>query len=280
MTRNGRNGSTPFRGTSSKRHGSLFSFTLADIKMTDSTARFSDRVSDYIKYRPHYPPQIVNILEHELKINGKKIIADIGSGTGISSQPFLKKGYLVYGVEPNREMRQAAETLLKQHPNFISIDGTAEQTNLQTHSIDVIFCGQAFHWFDKEKCKPEFWRILSNNGNVVLAWNERSTKSAFQQEYEQLLLNNIEEYKLVNHRNVDKKTIVDFFSPKKINHLILDNRQFLNPEGLKGRLLSSSYCPKQGPVYIKLMKAVDVLFDKYQANGLIEFSYETKLYWG
>lgn len=247
--------------------------------MTDNTQRFSERVADYIKYRPHYPERLVQILEETIKLDPAKIIADIGAGTGISSLPFLQKGYMVMGVEPNKEMREAAEQSLSHFSNFKSVDGTAEKTNLQDNSVDLIFCGQAFHWFNQQKSKLEFNRILRQGGNIVLVWNERSIKSALQQAYEQILNDHIEEYKAVHHRNIDEKLIAAFFAPKALHCISLPNNQILDFTGLVGRLRSSSYCPKTGPQYDALMKAIKLLFDKYQNDGTIAFEYETKVYW-
>src|ERR1044072_353230 len=136
--------------------------------MNDNTLRFSDRVEDYIKYRPNYPDNIIGILEEAIKIDPTKIVADIGSGTGICSVPFLKTGYTVFGVERNNEMRAAAERLLSAFPNFKSVNGSAENTTLPGNSVDLIFSGQAFHWFNKEKSKAEFNKILSSKGNIIL----------------------------------------------------------------------------------------------------------------
>lgn len=55
----------------------------------DSTKRFSNRVEDYVKYRPHYPREIVSFLADQYDLTNDKLIADIGAGTGISSKPFL-----------------------------------------------------------------------------------------------------------------------------------------------------------------------------------------------
>ena len=244
----------------------------------DNTKRFSNRVEDYIKYRPGYPSEMMNILVKELGLTSEKIIADIGSGTGISSIPFLKNKNFVYGVEPNKEMREAQEQLLSEYSNFKSINGSAEVTNLESKSIDLIFCGQAFHWFDKEKSKQEFSRILKETGNTVFVWNSRSTKTDFQKEYENILFNHIEEYKEVNHRNIEDIEIERFFSPKTMYVYELENEQWFDLEGLKGRLQSSSYCPKEGEEYIRLMNEIDNLFQKYQVDNQIIFNYDTKMY--
>ncbi len=134
----------------------------------NSTTRFSNRVDNYVKYRPHYPAAVIDYLKKEKVLKDNYVIADIGSGTGISSELFLKNGNTVYGIEPNKEMREGGEKYLSGFKNFISINGTAEDTTLKENSIDVITAGQAFHWFDMVKAKKEFKRILKTNGYVVL----------------------------------------------------------------------------------------------------------------
>jgi len=246
--------------------------------MSNSTLRFSDRVDDYAKYRPSYPKELISILKRCLRLDSSDIIADIGSGTGISSMLFLENTNTVYGVEPNKEMRYAAEELLKKFPNFISINGTAEATTLPGKSVDMIFCGQSFHWFDKIKSKKEFDRILKENGRIAFVWNCRKTNDDFQKEYENALLANIEEYKFVNHRNINAVDIQDFFKPKKMLFFKIGNKQTFDLEGLKGRLKSSSYCPKSGETYDKLMAEIEIIFNKYNSNNTIDFEYETQIY--
>ena len=152
--------------------------------MKTNTTRFFDRVEDYIKYRPGYPKQIIGILSHKIGLNQNSIIADIGSGTGISSNLFLTNGNKVYAVEPNKEMREAAELIYATNSNFISVNGTAEKTNLKERSVDIIFCAQAFHWFNSNKAKKEFNRVLKPSGHIVLAWNVRKENDGFQKDYE------------------------------------------------------------------------------------------------
>ncbi|MEM9156808.1 MAG: methyltransferase domain-containing protein, partial [Cyanobacteria bacterium P01_F01_bin.33] len=83
---------------------------------TDSTRRFSDRVKHYVRYRPTYPAGVLDILRDSTGLAPVDAIADIGSGTGISAELFLKNGNTVFGVEPNAAMRQAAETVLQPYP--------------------------------------------------------------------------------------------------------------------------------------------------------------------
>ncbi len=246
--------------------------------MKTNTTRFSDRVEDYVKYRPHYPKKVIEILSNKIGLDKNSIIADIGSGTGISTGLFINNGNKVYAVEPNKEMREAAELFYSDDKNFISINGAAENTTLQDGSIDIIFCGTAFHWFNRNETKIEFNRILKQNGHIVLVWNVRKEQDDFQKEYESNL-QKIPEYKDVSHRNISDKDITEFFSPGVFHKDSLPNFQTLNLDGLKGRIKSSSYCPKEGIEYENLMQEMDTLFHKFEKNGVIKFEYETIILW-
>ena len=144
-----------------------------DLITLNPTTRFSDRVENYVKYRPSYPKEIIPFLEKYYDLSGDKRIADIGSGTGIFSELFLQSGYSVIGIEPNDHMRRAAETRLGKYQGFTSRNHRAEQTGLRSHSLDMITVAQAFHWMEPIKTKKEFLRILKPDGHIVLAWNLR-----------------------------------------------------------------------------------------------------------
>ncbi len=108
------------------------------------------------------------MLREECGLTGASVVADVGSGTGILSRLFLKNGNRVFGVEPNREMREAGERLLGGYASFTSVPGTAEATTLRNGSVDLVTAGQAFHWFQAEETRREFARVLRPGGWAVL----------------------------------------------------------------------------------------------------------------
>lgn len=250
--------------------------------MKDPTHRFSSRVENYIKYRPGYPNRVLQTLTSECGLASKSVIADIGSGTGILGELFLKNGNRVFGVEPNREMREAGERLLKKYPNFTSVNGAAETTTLPDRSVDLITAGQAFHWFDRNRARKEFARILNPGGWVTLIWNERLTDtSPFLRAYEDLLQKYGTDYAAVDHRNVDAEAIAAFFAPQPFTRRKFENRQVLDFDGVRGRLLSSSYTPEPNhPNHQPMLDALQANFDRYQADGKVSFDYLTLLYFG
>jgi ubiquinone/menaquinone biosynthesis C-methylase UbiE len=247
----------------------------------NSTTRFSDKVDNYIKYRPHYPKEVIDYLKSQNILSDGSVIADIGSGTGISTEMFLKNGNKVYAVEPNKEMREAAERLLKGYKNFLSVNGTAEDTTLSDSSIDLITAGQAFHWFDIPKAKAEFKRILKNNGYVVLMWNERKLDTTpFLRAYEELLLKYGTDYEKVRHENINTEVLNGFFT-HGYSAKSFSNGQVFDFEGIKGRLLSSSYVPGEGDKnYAPMIAGLEDIFSRYNESGKVNFEYDTNIYFG
>ena len=194
----------------------------------------------------------------------------------------LGKGYTVFAIEPNDEMRNIAEQSLGHYSNFRSINAQAEKTTLGNSSIDVITAAQSFHWFDQEKAKIEFNRILKPNGFLVLIWNDRLIdNSPFQKAYEDLLKKHCPEYKEAKHRDIKREHLESFYGNKNIKEYVCDNSQTLDFQGLKGRLLSSSYCPKKDQnEFLPLMAALKALFKKYEKNGKVKFEYLTRMFYG
>lgn len=248
--------------------------------MKNTVERFSNRVENYVKYRPSYPPEVLHLFHNEMNLQTDSVVADIGSGTGISAKIFLENGNKVYGVEPNKAMREAAEVFLQEFSQFESVDGTSENTNLPDKSVDFIIAAQAFHWFDKEKTHPEFRRILRPNGFVALIWNERQLDTTpFLCGYEEILKKYGTDYEKVRHDHLDEKIFEDFFQTEFSSKTFL-NVQTVDFEGLKGRMLSSSYIPSEGnKLFEPMIAELRDLFEKYAENGKIQILYNTNIFY-
>lgn len=243
--------------------------------------RFSDRVENYLRYRPGYPDGVIDVLATETRLTADCIIADVGSGTGISSELFLRHGCTVYGVEPNAPMREAAERLLERYSRFHSVAGAAEATTLPAASADFVVAGQAFHWFDPVPSRAELARILRPGGWVVLLWNTRLVDvSPFLQSYEELLHEYATDYAQIDHRNVEEARLRAFFGGGyRISTFA--NHQDFDLEGLRGRLLSSSYVPNAGHArYGRMLEALEQIFTAHQRDGRVRFEYRTDMFFG
>lgn len=247
-----------------------------------ATERFTDRVADYVKYRPGYPVQLMAFLHEACGVAPGARVADIGAGTGISSKMLLDAGHLVVAVEPNAAMREAAEAWLGDHPGFTSVAGTAEATTLANSSVALVTAAQAFHWFEPVTAKREFARILTPGGCVALFWNSRRLSGApFLEHYEALLQRYGVDYVEVAERYADDAHMNQWFGHGRMRHAMFDNVQRLDFDGLLGRLMSSSYAPKAGhPNHQPMLTALRELFDQDACDGVVEFVYDTRVYVG
>jgi SAM-dependent methyltransferase len=248
----------------------------------NATLRFSDRVAYYQRYRPSYPTGLIDVLTSAGLLRPDSAVADVGSGTGKLAELFLRNGNRVVGVEPNREMREAGDALLAGHAGFSSVDGTAEATTLADDSVDLVACGQAFHWFDRGRAAEEFRRILRRDGGVAIVWNiRRIAGDPFMEAYENLLDTYGTDYHEVGHHRLDADSIREFFGPDGYELHVLDYVQTFDYAGLEGRLLSSSYAPAPGhPRHPAMVRALRALFDEHARQGRVTFGYDTKLYRG
>jgi SAM-dependent methyltransferase len=249
--------------------------------MRDPTQRFTDRVADYVRWRPGYPEQIVRILERVAGISSARTrVADAGAGTGISALLFAKRGYAVTAIEPNDAMRAECDRLLADHPNCRSVKAIAEDTTLDAGSVDLVIAAQSFHWFDSDRARAEFARIISRKGIVALMWNDRRVDTPFLHAYEDALMRLGTDYALLRHRDFSDQVLRAWFRAP-CTHECIPTHQDFDREGLIGRALSSSYAPRTGqPNHDAFIRDLDRIFDAHADSGTVRFAYDTQLWFG
>lgn len=248
----------------------------------DPTQRFSDRVEAYVAARPSYPDAMANALRREFDLADGAIVADLGSGTGLSCLPFLRAEFAVIGVEPNDAMRAAGDKFLSAFANFRSVRGSAEATSLADRSVDLAIAAQAAHWFDAARARREALRFLRRPPRAALIWNDRlSTGSEFAQGYEQLLLELGTDYAQVRHRHAHHVLVADYFGGRHARELCFDNPTVVDWQTLHARVDSASYVPRpDSPGYAPLIERLRVLFDRTASQGRVRMDYVTRVFFG
>lgn len=212
----------------------------------DHTKKFDGRADAYVRGRPGYARELLEYLHGHLSLSDESVFADIGSGTGKLTMQLLERGYTVFAVEPNDEMRRSAEGLLSAHPGFISVDGTAANTGLREASVDHVVAAQAFHWFDAEAFKRECSRILRPSGMVILVYNSRDTSSELVMENERLCRKFCPDFKGFSGGINEEPSRMERFFDGDYDAVSFENDLIYTEEGFIQRMLSSSYSPKPG----------------------------------
>lgn len=249
----------------------------------DPRGRFTARAEDYVKWRPGYPAEVVDFWTEEFGWHRGDTIADIGSGTGIMSARLLDAGLHVMAVEPNADMRAAADRLFSGRDGFMSVAGSAEATSLPDRSVAGAVAAQAFHWFDPVKTRAELLRVLRPPGRVGIVWNVRQSDStAFLRHYEAFLHEWGTDYAAVQRRQEHPEDSLDaFFGRRPVASATFSNEQRFGYEGLEGRLLSCSYVPKAGDAEFEpMLAALRELFDAHEESGEVAFRYDVRTYAG
>jgi SAM-dependent methyltransferase len=252
--------------------------------MKDPKLRFSNRAAEYANYRPGYTREILSFLEEKCDLTNDSVVADVGSGTGILSKLLLHSGNRVLGIEPNDEMREAAEGLLGHHPRFESVAGAAEATTLANGSVVFIIAGNSFHWFDHHAARAEFLRVLKPSGRVAIVWNvRRKTGVPFLEDLERLLSEHRVDdsgVEAASYKNIYERTEA-FFGAGGFETTRFPTAQSLDFEGLKGLVLSYSSMPAEGePGSGAMLHDLEGVFRANESGGQVTMEYVVRVYCG
>jgi len=254
---------------------------MSDEKL-ESAERFNDRVRDYALYRPSYPHRIIDVLTRGIGLHPDAVVADIGCGTGLLASLFLANGNRVIGIEPNDQMRRAANLTFRDRAAFECVEGSAEATGLREAAVDIVSAGQAAHWFDVDRARAEFCRILRPGGNAVLVWNSRHLDATpFLRGLEALLVKHGRDYESVTRRYVHDQSLERLFGSRDFGEARLDNHQLLDWDSLRGRVASASYTPSaDDEAYAEMVADLRSLFEAHQHAGLVRLAYDTEVFFG
>ncbi|MCO7127203.1 methyltransferase domain-containing protein [Sporolactobacillus shoreicorticis] len=246
----------------------------------NNSDKFTGKASIYARFRPNYPQPMIDYLLTDT--NPQFTVADIGSGTGILTRQLLDRGAKVIAVEPNEDMRTAAEKSLSAYAPFTSVPGSAEHTQLPDHCVDLITVAQAFHWFDATRFKKECRRILKPDQKVALIWNSRIPDAPLIKETEEICKTFCPNFRgFSGGSDNDRSIFCTFFrngkySVKTYSHPL----QYMLDEFI-GRHLSASYAPKPDNAnHQPFVQALAQLFYRYEQNGAVSFPNETRCYYG
>ncbi len=243
---------------------------------------FSNKVLDYVQYRPSYPQEAIDFLVTEKILTQQQIIAEIGHGTGKLTEVLLNNSLQVVGIEPNDEMRDLSTQLFATNSNFQAHKGFSENTNFQAHSIDIIIAANALHWFDITPTLQEFQRIVKPNThkNLIAIWNKKNKEDNFTNEYiaiadtnkiNNLYANSEEDYDVLFQKFIGNTNSYEKY--------IFRNVHTLDLEAMLGRYDSISHRYEKNTLeYATIIQEFKKLYRTYQVDGKVNLLYDCTIY--
>jgi len=231
------------------------------------TTRFGTRAKAYAAFRPSYPRSAIDTVLRGMGPARELTIADVGAGTGISARLFAERGALVIAIEPNGNMRGAAE----HHDRVRWLEGTGERTGLADDSVDVGVACQAFHWFATTEALAELRRIARRR--AAMLQYERDERDAFTHEYGEI----VRAYATDDTEALRATGMEVFagFPNARVQRSEHPSAQRLDRESLLGRASSASYLPTTGPDADRMRADLRALFDRYERDGYVELAMVT-----
>jgi SAM-dependent methyltransferase len=224
--------------------------------------RFSRTVEHYRRHRPSYPDALLDWIVARLPEQAR--VVDVGAGTGIFSRQLAARGLDVIGIEPNADMRAAAE----REGGARYGDGEATALGLPSKSADLVVAAQAFHWFVLEPTLVEWQRVARDGGWCGVVFNLRAA-TPFADAY-QALLDRVREYRVAPKASDALRAVearLSSFEAFEVEHV-----QPLDRDGFIGRALSSSYLAHADD-HTGLLTELEALFNRYRENGQVAFVY-------
>jgi SAM-dependent methyltransferase len=216
------------------------------IAAPDRAHRFAGRVADYERGRPGYPEALFDRLVALAGLAPGAAVADIGAGTGIASEPLLRRGLRVFAVEPSDEMRAAAERRLGGDAGFRATAGRAEATGLDDASVELVIAAQAFHWFEPQATRQEPAHPAPRRP-AALVWNaRRADRHAVRRRLRGSAAAPRHRLRRGRPSRPRPRAPGGRSSAALRRRIRFDNAQALDRDGLRARLLSSSYVPARG----------------------------------
>ncbi len=246
--------------------------------------KYKNKAQHYSFSRPTYPKELIKYLNDVEDLQSYRYAADVGAGTGIFTKILLDNNHIVYAVEPSRDMRDKLNELKNDYIDLEIINGTAENTSIKDKSIDLIVSAQSLHWFNLQRAKTEFKRILKDKNLCLFIWNERvAKKNSFTSSYESLIYEFVSNYKSYIKKGNDViSRLNEFVSPATIRKVTFPNAINMDYEGIINLFYSYSYSPSydvHSQETQRIIKKIDTIFNEYTNGNTVEILYTTNVYY-
>ncbi|MBN2625090.1 MAG: methyltransferase domain-containing protein [Spirochaetales bacterium] len=242
----------------------------------DAKDLFSSKSETYDRYRPEYSPALIEYVRKHYHVSSETTIGDIGAGTGILTRQLLELNCPLFAIEPNGGMRSRMIEKMGQAPNCRILGGSAEETGLPDHSIDIMFSAQAFHWFDADLFRKEF-RRFTKTGQAMLIWNSKNPSQPYLRELERLNREFCPRFRGFSGGYTGEG--ISYFFENRFTRISFENNLHLNREEFVQGILTASYTPDPDDEnYERYVMGIEEIFMKFGNGREIDIENETEAY--
>lgn len=127
--------------------------------MSELGLSFGNVAETYHRVRPPYSQLLLDHAQRALELDSSARVLDLAAGTGRLTHELRRRFAEVVAVEPDERMRAV---------HGAALSGSAEAIPLDDESVDAVFVGEAFHWFDPAAAIAEVVRVLRPRGGLAI----------------------------------------------------------------------------------------------------------------
>src|SRR6059036_4241657 len=124
---------------------------------------FSSQAADYAKFRPGYPQELFDYLASIAPT--RRLAWDCGTGNGQAAVGLASVFDRVIATDASENQIANAE----QHVRVEYHVAPAENSGIESETIDMIMVAQALHWFDLDRFYAEAQRVLKPNAVLAVS---------------------------------------------------------------------------------------------------------------
>jgi SAM-dependent methyltransferase len=132
---------------------------------------FGEVAELYDRYRPSYPPALLDDLIELAGLDGTQAVLDVGAGTGKATEPFAQRGIPVVAIEPNANMAAVARRNLSRFAHVTIEEADFEAWLPCGRRFPLVVSGQAWHWVTPTVGYAKAHDVLAHEGVLAAFWN-------------------------------------------------------------------------------------------------------------
>jgi SAM-dependent methyltransferase len=134
-----------------------------------ASRRFGAQALDFDRYRPRYPESVFDDIVESTNVSVGTEAIEIGAGTGIATEPLVRRGLSVTAIEPSPEMAAVARAKLGDRAS-VFVGRFEDCSGLRR--VQLVAAFNSWHWVTPHVAVDRVADLLAPGGCLALIWTE------------------------------------------------------------------------------------------------------------